>query len=37
MDDKIKKFQKILNIKFDNTELLIQSITHKSYNPKKKL
>ena len=32
MDAQINKLQKILNIKFNNTNLLIQSITHKSYN-----
>ena len=32
MDVQINKLQKILNIKFHNTNLLIQSITHKSYN-----
>ena len=32
MDVQINKLQKILNIKFNNTNLLIQSITHKSYN-----
>ena len=32
MNIQINKLQKILNIKFKNTNLLIQSITHKSYN-----
>ena len=32
MEVQINKLQKVLNIKFDNTKLLIQSITHKSYN-----
>ncbi len=31
---KIKKLEKILNIKFSNVNFLIQAITHKSYNPK---
>ena len=30
----INKLQKILNIKFKNTNLLLQAITHKSYNSK---
>ena len=32
MDIQVNKLQKILNIKFNNTKLLIQSMTHKSYN-----
>ena len=35
MKVKINKFQKNLNIKFKNIDLLIQAVTHKSYNPKK--
>ncbi len=35
MEFKIKKLQKKLNIKFNNEELLIQAITHKSFNSKK--
>ena len=35
MEIKIKKLQKILKIKFNNIYLLIQAITHKSYNAKK--
>ena len=34
MKVKINKLQKILNIKFNNTDLLLQAITHKSYNSK---
>jgi len=34
MKVKINKLQKNLNIKFNNTDLLVQAITHKSYNPK---
>ena len=34
MKAKINKLQKILNIKFNNTNLLLQAITHKSYNSK---
>ena len=34
MKVKINKLQKNLNIKFNNTDLLLQAITHKSYNPK---
>ena len=34
MDIKINKLQKILNIKFNNINTLIQAITHKSYNSK---
>jgi len=34
MKVKINKLQKILNIKFNNTNLLLQAITHKSYNSK---
>ena len=34
MDVQINKLQKILNIKFNNTDLLLQAITHKSYNSK---
>ena len=34
MDLKINKLQKILNIKFNNINTLIQAITHKSYNSK---
>ena len=34
MKVKINKLQKILNIKFNNTDLLQQAITHKSYNSK---
>ena len=34
MDVQINKLQKILNIKFNNTNLLIQAITHKSYDEK---
>ena len=35
MKQKINKLQKILNYKFNNTDLLVQAITHKSYNSKK--
>ena len=35
MEIKINKLQKILKIKFNDTDLLIQAITHKSYNSKK--
>ena len=35
MQIKINKLQKILKIKFNDTDLLIQAITHKSYNSKK--
>ena len=35
MKIKINKLQKILNIKFKDTDLLLQAITHKSYNTKK--
>ncbi len=34
MEFKIKKLQKILNIKFSNEELLVQALTHKSFNSK---
>lgn len=34
MEININKLQKILNIKFNNTNLLIQAITHKSYDSK---
>ena len=34
MNVNINKLQKILNIKFKNTNLLLQAITHKSYNSK---
>ena len=34
MDSKIKKLQKILNINFNNTNILMQAITHKSYDSK---
>ena len=34
MKAKTNKLEKILNIKFKNKNLLVQSITHKSYNPK---
>jgi len=34
MEININKLQKILNIKFNNTNLLIQAITHKSYDAK---
>ena len=34
MKVKINKLQKNLNIKFNNTDLLLQAITHKSYNLK---
>ena len=37
MTNKINKLQKILNFKFHNTDLLLQAITHKSFNTKKKL
>ena len=37
MEIKIKKLQKILKIKFNDINLLIQAITHKSYDAKKKL
>ena len=37
MKIKINKLQKILNIKFKDPSLLLQAITHKSYNTKKKL
>ena len=32
MDNKIKELQKILNIRFKKIELLLKSITHKSYD-----
>ena len=35
MTNKINKLQKILNFKFHNTDLLLQAITHKSFNTKK--
>ena len=35
MEIKIKKLQKILNVKFNDIDLLTQAITHKSYNTKK--
>jgi len=35
MDSKIKKIQKIININFNNTNILIQAITHKSHDSKK--
>jgi len=35
MENKIYKLQKILNINFNNTNLLKQAITHKSYDSKK--
>ena len=35
MQIKINKLQKILKIKFNDTNILIQAITHKSYNSKK--
>ena len=34
MEIKINKLQKILNIKFIDIDILIQAITHKSYNSK---
>ncbi len=34
MENKIKELQKIINIKFNNKDILIQAITHKSYNSK---
>ena len=34
MEIKINKLQKILNIKFNNINILIQAITHKSFNSK---
>ena len=34
MKAKINRLQKILNIKFNNTDLLLQAVTHKSYNSK---
>ena len=34
MKIKINKLQKILNYKFNNTNLLLQAMTHKSYNSK---
>ena len=34
MEHKIKELQKILNIKFNDADILIQAITHKSYNSK---
>ncbi len=34
MKVKINKLEKILNIKFNNADLLLQAITHKSYNSK---
>ena len=34
MEININKLQKILNIKFNNTNLLMQAITHKSYDAK---
>jgi len=35
MEIKVNKLQKILDIKFSKRDLLIQAITHKSYNSKK--
>ncbi len=35
MEHKINKLQKILNIKFNNKNTLMQAITHKSYDAKK--
>ena len=35
MNNNITQLQKKLKIKFKNTELLIQAITHKSFNSKK--
>ena len=35
MEIKTNKLQKILNIKFNDINILIQSITHKSYDSKK--
>ena len=35
MEIKINKLQKILNIKFNNSNILTQAITHKSYDSKK--
>ena len=35
MEFKINKLQKVLNIKFNNSNILTQAITHKSYNSKK--
>ena len=32
MNIKISKFEKKINIKFKNIDLLIKSLTHKSYN-----
>ena len=34
METKLKKLQEILKIKFNNENLLLQAITHKSHNPK---
>ena len=34
MKVKITKLQKIINIKFKNIEILVQAITHKSFDPK---
>ena len=34
MKVKINKLQKVLNIKFKNIDILVQSITHKSFDPK---
>ena len=35
MQIKIKKLQEVLNIKFKNLDLLLQALTHKSYDTKK--
>ena len=35
MKTKINKLEKNLNIKFNNRNLLLQALTHKSYNSKK--
>ena len=34
MENKINKLQKILGVKFRKKKLLVQAITHKSYNTK---
>ena len=35
MKVKINKLQKVLNIKFKNIDILVQAITHKSFDSKK--
>ena len=37
MNNNIKDIEKIINIKFNNKELLFKSFIHKSYNKEKKI